>query len=215
METSIGLVTGLAIGMAIAFPAAFLTLVFATRNYIVASLAMISIGGIIVTLLGIAKLVLDWPLGIVESVAAVIVVGFSVDYTIHLGHMYNHGAHEGLNTREERFKYAIKKMGGTVMGGAITTAGSGVFMFPATMLFFNKMAYMITLTIVLSSGGVSSSSCLFCCCAVPRATRETSPDTARRSRQTRQCPRSDQSPFGPRIPAHNCRKAVETREMSF
>merc|ERR1719198_1196825 len=111
---------------------------------------MISIGGIIVTLLGIAKLVLDWPLGIVESVAAVIVVGFSVDYTIHLGHIYNHGAHEGLNTREERFKYAIKKMGGTVMGGAITTAGSGLFMFFATMLFFYKMAFMISLTILLS-----------------------------------------------------------------
>jgi hypothetical protein len=150
MTTSIGLLTGLGLGMAIAFPCAFLTLVFATQNYIVASLAMISIAGIIVSLLGIAKLILGWPLGIVESVAAVIVVGFSVDYTIHLGHMYNHGAIEGYNTREERFKYAIHRMGKTVMGGAITTAGSGVFMFPATMLFFNKMAYMITLTIVLS-----------------------------------------------------------------
>ena len=37
--------------------------------------------------LGLCKM-LGWALGIAESIAAVIVIGFSVDFTVHLAHMY-------------------------------------------------------------------------------------------------------------------------------
>merc|ERR1719267_287825 len=53
----------------------------------------------------------------------------------------------GAMTRDERFYYAASKMGSTVMAGAITTAGSGAFMFVCQMKFFFKMAILITLTI--------------------------------------------------------------------
>ena len=46
----------------------------------------------------------------------------------------------GAMTREKRFFYAASKMGSTVMAGAITTAGSGAFMFLCQMMFFYKMA---------------------------------------------------------------------------
>ena len=41
-------------------------------------------------------------------------------------------------------------MGSTVMAGAVTTAGSGAFMFMCQMRFFYKMAVLITLTIGFS-----------------------------------------------------------------
>jgi hypothetical protein len=36
---------------------------------------------------------LGWSLGVAESIAGVIVVGFSVDYTLHLGHIYKEAEH--------------------------------------------------------------------------------------------------------------------------
>jgi hypothetical protein len=41
-------------------------------------------------------------------------------------------------------------MGGTILAGSITTLGSGLFLFPATMIFFGKFAILITSTILLS-----------------------------------------------------------------
>merc|ERR1712167_373812 len=138
-DTQNGLIFGLVIGMCIAFPVCFLTLAVATENIVVALYAIIAIMGVVSTMLGFAQAILGWTLGIAESVAGVIVIGFSVDYTIHLGHMYNHAAALGIDTREARFTYAIEKMGGTVVGGAITTAGSGIFMYACSMVFFVKM----------------------------------------------------------------------------
>ena len=64
-----------------------------------------------------------------------------MDYVVHMGHMYIEAAEKsGAMTREKRFFYAASKMGSTVMAGAITTAGSGAFMFLCQMMFFYKMA---------------------------------------------------------------------------
>jgi hypothetical protein len=85
--TEKGLVDGLFLGMSICFPVAFVVLALATRNIVVAFYAIISIGGIVVTVLGFCKAQMNWGLGIGESVAGIIVIGFSVDYVVHLGHM--------------------------------------------------------------------------------------------------------------------------------
>lgn len=62
----------------------------------------------------------DWGLGVAESIAAVIVIGFSVDFTVHLAHMYSEAGHvEGLRLRSERMASSARTMGVTVtMGGA-------------------------------------------------------------------------------------------------
>ena len=44
--------------------------------------------GIVASVMGFCKWAMGWGLGIAESIAAVIVIGFSVDYVVHLGHMY-------------------------------------------------------------------------------------------------------------------------------
>ena len=148
--TNGALLSGMVTGLAIAFPVAFCTLIFATHNVLIAAFAILTIAMIVSSVLGAAALE-GWGLGVAESIAAVIVVGFSVDYTIHLGHMYDHaGRHEGWESREERARYAILKMGSTVFAGAVTTMGSGSFMFACQLTFFTKMAFLICVTIAFS-----------------------------------------------------------------
>lgn len=148
--TQNALLEGMLGGLAIAFPVAFVTLIAATQNVLVALYAIFTIGSIVMSVLGCAALN-GWSLGAAESIAAVIVVGFAVDYTIHLGHMYDHaGAHGGVEGRTERARYALTTMGSTVLAGAVTTCGSGVFMFACQLVFFNKMAFLICVTIAFS-----------------------------------------------------------------
>ena len=145
-----GIVQGFYQGLTIAFPVAFCVLIFATGNIYITLLAIISVAFIVFGVLGFANYSLGWSLGIAESIAGIIIIGFSVDYTVHLGHMFTEGEEAGLHTRELKFKYASKKMVTTVIGGAITTIGAGVFMFACQMQFFVKMAVLIVGTIVLS-----------------------------------------------------------------
>jgi hypothetical protein len=151
METEKALVNGLFNGLYICFPIAFAVLALATRNGPLALVATIAIGFIVASVLGFVRYFNNWDLGIAETIAGIIVIGFSVDYVVHMGHMYIEAAEKsGAMTREKRFYYAASKMGSTVMAGAVTTAGSGAFMFMCQMMFFYKMAVLITLTIGFS-----------------------------------------------------------------
>ena len=151
METEKALVNGLFNGLYICFPIAFAVLALATRNGPLAFIATVAIGCIVASVLGFVKAFNGWDLGIAETIAGIIVIGFSVDYVVHMGHMYIEAAEKsGAMTREDRFYYAASKMGSTVMAGAVTTAGSGAFMFLCQMRFFYKMAVLITLTIGFS-----------------------------------------------------------------
>eukprot|EP00614_Pseudopedinella_elastica_P005761 CAMPEP_0172589926 /NCGR_PEP_ID=MMETSP1068-20121228/8449_1 /TAXON_ID=35684 /ORGANISM="Pseudopedinella elastica, Strain CCMP716" /LENGTH=1114 /DNA_ID=CAMNT_0013385597 /DNA_START=196 /DNA_END=3540 /DNA_ORIENTATION=- len=148
--TQAGTVSGLTTGMAIAFPIAFIALILATQNWILSVFACVSVGGIVASVLGFCKLQ-GWALGTGEAIAGVMVIGLSVDYTIHLAHMYDHAGHElGASDRDTRFGYSVAAMSGTVLGGAITTCGAGCFMFLCVQVFFFKMATLIVATIVFS-----------------------------------------------------------------
>ena len=147
--TQVALVDGLTFGLALAFPVAFVVLCFATSNLVLAFYAMVTIGLIVASVLGTVYLI-GWNLGIKESVAGVVVIGFSVDYTIHLGHMFDVARSQGLTTRQEKFAYSIRKMGETVLAGAITTAGSTVFLLACQLTFFTAMGTLIILTVAYS-----------------------------------------------------------------
>ena len=119
-------------------------------NVILSLYAIVVIGCVVSGVLGLCYL-LGWSLGIRESVAGVIVIGLAVDYTIHLGHMYDHARfHAHLDTRDERTAYALRKMGRTVFAGAVTTAGAASLMFACQLTFFVQMACLIVFTIALS-----------------------------------------------------------------
>eukprot|EP01047_Picozoa_sp_COSAG01_P001966 COSAG01_NODE_49_length_31891_cov_29.945773_8_plen_158_part_00 len=103
--------------------------------------------GIVACVLGLCKAYFDWELGISESIAAVIVIGFAVDFTVHLAHMYVESHH---SSRLERTADAARTMGMTVVMGAITTMGAGLFMAFCTVTFFTKFCVLICSTIGFS-----------------------------------------------------------------
>lgn len=152
MRTEAGLVEGMFIGFSVSFPVAFLVLCYATDNLLLALYAIISIGCIVASVLGMAKAYFGWALGIGESVSAVIVIGFSVDYVVHLGHVYADTFHlHKLATREHAVRNSLTVMGVTVLAGAATTMGSGLFMLLCQLTFFTKMAILISGTIFFST----------------------------------------------------------------
>merc|ERR1712028_299835 len=88
------------------FPIAFAVLALATRNGPLALVATTAIGFIVASVLGFVKYFNNWDLGIAETIAGIIVIGFSVDYVVHMGHMYIEAAEKsGAMTREKRFFY--------------------------------------------------------------------------------------------------------------
>ncbi|GMH73348.1 hypothetical protein TrST_g2399 [Triparma strigata] len=149
MVTEQGLVDGLFTGFAICFPVAFLVLIVATKNIIVSFYAIASIMMIVASVMGVVQS-MGYDLGVAESIAGIIVIGFSVDYVVHLAHMYMEGLEDGKVTSKDRFVYACTHMGSTVVAGAVTTGGSGSFMAFCQLTFFFKMALLIVLTIFFS-----------------------------------------------------------------
>lgn len=150
MRSEMGLVSGFYNGLAFAMPVAACVLLFATGNILISLYAVGSVFFIVFGVLGFANYALGWSLGTAESIAGIIIIGFSVDYTVHLGHMYTVGEYHDLYGRVDKFKFASRKIAATIVGGAITTAGAGVFMFACQLGFFFKMATLIVATILLS-----------------------------------------------------------------
>jgi len=149
IHTELGLVTGMFQGVAISFGIAYIVLLLATGNLIISALALLAILGIVLTVLGTVYL-LGWALGIGEAIAAVMVIGLSVDYVIHLGHMYVVAGQEGIESRQGRFRFSATKMGPTIIAGSVTTGGSALTMFLCQLAFFTKMATLIVMTIASS-----------------------------------------------------------------
>jgi predicted RND superfamily exporter protein len=138
-------------GLAICFPLAFVVLLFSTENLLVALYAIFGIALIVASVLGTIEYIYGWDLGVVESIMGNLVIGFSVDYTIHLGHMFVVADKEhNLRHRVDRFSFAIRKMGGTVVSGAVTTLGAGLFMLPCQLIFFHKLGLLMVTTILFS-----------------------------------------------------------------
>ena len=138
-------------GLGITFPIVFAVLLVATDNWILATMASISIAFVVIATLGSIFTFAGWELGLTESIATIMIVGLSVDYTVHLAHMYTFaGEHEGLETRGERFEYAMLTMGVTVFGGGVTTLGAGIFLLGCQITFFFKIGTLLVLTVLFS-----------------------------------------------------------------
>jgi len=147
VATEAKLVDGVKLGFAICFPVAFLVLLSATGSVRVAMLAIIAIAFVVGSLLGTVKSAFGWSLGTAECISATIVLGLSVDYTIHFGHII---AQSSQSTRGGKVADAATLMGVTVVAGTVTTLGSSLFMFMCQLTFFTKMASLIAGTITWS-----------------------------------------------------------------
>ena len=133
-------------GVSISGVLAFIILLISTQNLLIAAYAILSVIWIVLVVVGV-MVMNGYQLGVSESISTVIIIGFSVDYVVHLGAHY---VHKKSPDRDDRTSDAVGAMGVSIFSGAVTTFGSGVFLFGGHMIFFQKFALIITTTVIVS-----------------------------------------------------------------
>merc|ERR1712166_74809 len=126
-------------GIVISLGVAYAVLIIATSNIIVATIAMTSILGILLSV-SLTMVLLGWAVSILESISLIVVVGMSVDFTVHLMHSYRESDEE---TRFAKARAALTEMGVSVFSGAITTFASACPLLFATFVFFSQFGTFI------------------------------------------------------------------------
>lgn len=86
-------------------------------------------------------------LQVLEALNMSLVVGLSVDYAVHLGVAYTYAP---FYDRKRRVRHALGEIGLSVISGALTTLGSGLFMMFAEIIFFMQFGIFIFATIGFS-----------------------------------------------------------------
>lgn len=71
----------------------------------------------------------------------------SVDYVVHLANHYVECAYED---KHKKMQLSLEEIGISIISGASTTIGSGIFLFFATLTIFTKFAILIVSTICFS-----------------------------------------------------------------
>lgn len=153
MQTERALVTNALQGIAIAVSVALVVLVISTDSIPVGVFATVTIAGIVLSVLA-TMVALGWELGTTESVSSVILIGYSVDYAVHLANAYQEAGdfhHDGSRkSRLDRTRSALTEYGVSIIAGAVTTFGAGVFLRGGTIMFFQKFSVLIMASIAYS-----------------------------------------------------------------
>jgi hypothetical protein len=111
-----------------------------TRNVLISLYTMLSIVLIVATLLGIIFGAAGYPFGAIEAVGVTIFVGLSVDYILHAAHGYSESKKTG---RKDKVTDMLTRLGISIVGGAITTAGSCIFLFFCHIFLFVQLGVML------------------------------------------------------------------------
>ncbi|KAJ3424454.1 sterol-sensing domain [Anaeramoeba flamelloides] len=135
-------ITTVAVSLAIAY----IIILVSTDNLIISLLAIISIGGIVVTIIGM-MVSLGWQLGVIESVSMTIIVGICVDYIVHFCHAYNIAPYK---TAFDKLRVAITNLGISVVSAAITTLFASFVMMLTYFMMFKRFGIFIWMTIISS-----------------------------------------------------------------
>ena len=148
LATQRSLVKNAVFGVSICFLLAFIVINVATGNWIVSAATTLTIVGVVCTTMGVGVVaMMDYPLGISEAIAVVILIGFSMDYVLHLAGAY---VESRRSDRLGRMQDALTTMGISISAGAATTLLSGIPLFFAVITFFTKFGFFIFFTICVS-----------------------------------------------------------------
>jgi len=80
-------VRGAVNGIIISISFALVILLISTMNIVITFFSICSIGGIVISVVAVMQMI-GWRFGIAESIAVVVLIGFSVDYVVHLANHY-------------------------------------------------------------------------------------------------------------------------------
>jgi len=133
---------------AIALGCAAVILLLSSHSFTLTLYSVISIGYVLVAT--VACLVgLGWDLGFMEAICLAILIGISCDFVIHFSHAY--ALHPGSQSKHVRTKFALLHMGPSVLAAAATTMAGAIIMLFTKILFFQKFAIVLFMTIVHST----------------------------------------------------------------
>jgi len=131
------------IGITIGLSIAYIVLLLATRNLIVATLSILTIGCALCCV--IASIVWKgWQLGSAESLSMMILTGFAVDYVVHLSHAYMESK---AASRVERVHDALRTLGISVFWGMVTSVIAAYTLSTLQLQFFSKFGTFFLFTI--------------------------------------------------------------------
>jgi len=137
-------------GAGIALSCAAIVILLSSRSLILTLFCTMTIGYVLTSVTAIL-VGLGWTLGFLESICFAILIGVSVDFVIHLAHAYTHLPGEA--DRGHRIKYALIKMGPSILATALTTILSATVMLFTVITFFQKFALILFFTIIQSTVG--------------------------------------------------------------
>jgi hypothetical protein len=126
---------------------AFVAILFFTRSLYIAVMTTLTIFFIVVTLLWFMVYVMKWPMGAMEALSVTIFVGMACDYCLHIAHSF---IHSKAPTKKLRARQSLTMVGNSVLGAAITTIASSVFLLLCSIVFFYKMGVVIALNTICS-----------------------------------------------------------------
>jgi len=133
-------------GMLLAMCFAMCVIYIATKNWIITLFAIHCVGFICGAEMSL-QVARGYEMGVAESIGTILVIGFSVDYVVHLA---SHYVHSSQPLRFNRTAESIGEMGISIFSGAMTTIGSAAFLYGGAMNFFQKFAFIITSTCAIA-----------------------------------------------------------------
>jgi len=134
-------------GMIASLILAFVIIMLSTKDFVLTCTAVLTIFLIVVAL--IASIVwIGWSVSVLESICLTILVGLSVDYTIHLANSWRES---DLKNREKRLQAALLEIGISVFSASIITFLACIPLFFCYVLFFKKFGIFIAMTIFWST----------------------------------------------------------------
>merc|ERR1712139_211468 len=122
---------------------AFVVILLATRQILIALSALITIACILASVLAMMSIA-GYELGTITSIAITILAGFSVDYVVHLAHAYNESS---LPTRQEKAQESLEVIGVSVFSGMLTSLLASLALLVCVLQFFAKFGFFLIFTV--------------------------------------------------------------------
>jgi len=133
---------------------AFVVLLLATQNVVIACMVIVTIIAAIVSMLA-CIFAAGLTFGPNEALYTVLTIGLSIDYAVHIAHFYEHSP----GTRFEKAQASLSKIAVSVAGGAATTVFAGMplfgcsqlglFLFGFFIFFTSFWAFVMTFTMLV------------------------------------------------------------------
>jgi predicted RND superfamily exporter protein len=154
MFTEISAINGIVYAMAIIAFCSFFTIFAFTGHVRMALIVVLNVFGMLCTILGYFKIV-GWSLGVVEAVSALVLIGSSVDYSLHVAEAFVESSQQNRRSvdpfgRMALVTQALTKIGVSVFHAALTTLLSVIMLLFCNVTLFVKFGQIILVSVVIS-----------------------------------------------------------------